>query len=109
MRILHDIELEACYIVYQALEGLLYLHKRGIMHRDIKPENIMLLFDGNKEKVIGLKLVDFGLAYVLKPSGRTKDTCGTPTYVAPEVLSKQSYTEIVDMWSLGIVTFILYL
>ena len=104
-----EVELEVCFIIYEVLEALAYLHKRGIMHRDIKPENIMLTFDGAKESVVAVKLIDFGLSVMLSPSRRSKDACGTPAYVAPEIVSKQGYTQQGDMWSLGVVTYMLFL
>ena len=74
-----------------------YLHARKIAHRDLKPEN--LLFD--KEGY--LKLVDFGFAKVIKD--RTWTLCGTPEYLAPEIISNKGHNLSVDWWALGILIF----
>jgi calcium-dependent protein kinase len=96
-------ERESVEAVRQMLLVLAYLHGRGIVHRDVKLENF--LFDepnGNH-----LKLVDFGLsAFYQAGDAQLQTKCGTIDYVAPEVL-KGGYTESCDMWSLGVVAFIL--
>ncbi|XP_065644325.1 serine/threonine-protein kinase Chk1 isoform X2 [Hydra vulgaris] len=92
---------QACRYFKQLINGLEYIHSKGVTHRDIKPENILLDVDGN------LKITDFGLSTVF----RYKDVerllercCGTPPYVAPEVLQKKEYkAEPADIWSCGIV------
>ncbi len=78
------------------------------MHRDIKPENILIELDNEEEHIVTVKLVDFGLALVLEPGHTVNDACGTPAYVAPEVLKKHGYTHQVDLWSLGVISFLLY-
>ena len=81
------------------LEAVCYLHSKGIVHRDIKPENVVF----NDRNV--LKLVDFGTSRVI--SGKNmKQTHGTPYYIAPEVL-KESYNEKCDIWSCGVIFYIL--
>lgn len=90
------------------MNAIVYLHSRGVVHRDIKPENILLELDRSGQNVVLIKLIDFGLSHVLKPGGTLKDACGTPAYVAPEVLKRIGYTEAVDMWSLGIICYLLY-
>lgn len=103
-----SLEFEACYIVYYILNGLSYLHKRGIVHRDIKPENILLELDDKKEHVVTVKIIDFGLSLILKPENTCNDPCGSPAYVAPEIIKKEDYAQKVDMWGLGIICFLLY-
>ena len=90
------------------LQALEYLHRRGIVHRDLKPENILLELDNTQEHIVTLKLIDFGLSIVLEPNTLAFEPCGTPAYVAPEVLKKQGYNQQADMWSLGVLAFFLY-
>lgn len=98
-------EARASNVIRQVASALQYLHEKGIAHRDLKPENI-LYFD--KEQTV-IKIMDFGLARVLDSNDVTLMTrCGTLHYVAPEVLSRQQgYNNKCDMWSLGVVTYVL--
>ena len=82
-RYLNDIE--ACYIIYQVLQALAYLHDKGVVHRDIKPENILINPTQNGERII---LTDFGSSTKLGghfgyTSKRIMTLCGTPNYAAP--------------------------
>jgi serine/threonine protein kinase len=79
--------------------ALNHLHQRGIMYRDLKPENILLSKTGH------VKLADFGLSKDLTKVGTTGTLCGTPEYLAPEVVAAQDYGFPVDYWCLGIVAF----
>lgn len=81
-----------------------YLHSRGIVHRDLKPENIIYK---SKAKDAEVKITDFGLAKIRKHEEKMLTACGTPGYVAPEVLKQQPYTSKVDIWSLGVILYIL--
>ncbi|KAL6060960.1 calcium calmodulin-dependent protein kinase type 1G [Balamuthia mandrillaris] len=96
-------ESDAANIVRQILEAVKYLHEEGIVHRDLKPENLLSAGDGENEVV---KVADFGFA---KNFGEEKlvTSCGSPGYVAPEVLTEDSYTNAVDMWSVGVIVYIL--
>ncbi|KAJ5766381.1 uncharacterized protein N7511_003997 [Penicillium nucicola] len=92
------------HVFRQLFEGLKYLHERGIVHRDIKPENILLA-----DKNLSVKLGDFGLAKIIGEDSFTTTLCGTPSYVAPEILQdsrRRRYTQAVDVWSLGVVLYI---
>jgi calcium/calmodulin-dependent protein kinase I len=82
-----------------------YCHNIGIIHRDIKPENLLL--KSNEHGLDSLKIADFGLARLLQGETMAKTTCGTPGYVAPEVLLQLGYGKECDYWSIGVVTFIL--
>ncbi|XP_022101375.1 serine/threonine-protein kinase Chk1-like [Acanthaster planci] len=85
----------------QLIAGVEYLHRKGVTHRDLKPENLLL--DDNDN----LKISDFGLATVYRHQGKERlmnKCCGTPPYVAPEVLKKEEYhAEPADFWSCGII------
>ncbi|KAL4228626.1 Serine/threonine-protein kinase dclk3 [Mactra antiquata] len=96
-------EVDAAHMVKDLCSALFYLHSRVIVHRDLKPEN--LLVHRNKDMTISLKLADFGLAMDVKQAIYT--VCGTPTYVAPEILSEIGYGLEVDMWAVGVITYIL--
>ncbi|KAI9932687.1 hypothetical protein ASPWEDRAFT_22457 [Aspergillus wentii DTO 134E9] len=97
----------------QLVSAVGYMHSKGVGHRDIKPENILLTADGN------LKIADFGLATLFEYKGVTKLSttfCGSPPYIAPEVISCSTRGQIkgmgyrpdlVDIWSCGIVLFVL--
>ena len=73
----------------------------GIVHRDLKPENILIELDEQTKEVQHVKLTDFGLSKIIMPGELMVDSCGTPAYVAPEVLSKKGYYKEVDIWSTG--------
>ncbi|KAI9739685.1 MAG: hypothetical protein M1834_006403 [Cirrosporium novae-zelandiae] len=97
-------ENETRRVFIQLFQGIKYLHERNIVHRDIKPENILLI-----DKSLTVKLADFGLAKIIGEESFTTTLCGTPSYVAPEILEKTSnrrYTRAVDVWSLGVVLYI---
>ncbi|XP_060683317.1 serine/threonine-protein kinase DCLK2 isoform X2 [Hemiscyllium ocellatum] len=96
-------ERDASAMVYNLVSALKYLHSLNIVHRDIKPENLLVCeyADGTKS----LKLGDFGLATVV--DGPLYTVCGTPTYVAPEIIAESGYGLKVDIWAAGVITYIL--
>lgn len=96
-------EVDSAHMVKDLCNALFYLHSRSIVHRDLKPEN--LLVHRNKDGTISIKLADFGLAMEVKEDIYT--VCGTPTYVAPEILSEIGYGLEVDMWAVGVICYIL--
>ncbi|XP_043971631.1 serine/threonine-protein kinase DCLK2-like isoform X1 [Gambusia affinis] len=96
-------EKDASTMVYNLAAALLYLHSINIVHRDIKPENLLVFEDPDGFK--SLKLGDFGLATVVE--GPLFTVCGTPTYVAPEIIAESGYGLKVDVWAAGVITYIL--
>ncbi|XP_011865880.1 PREDICTED: phosphorylase b kinase gamma catalytic chain, skeletal muscle/heart isoform isoform X2 [Vollenhovia emeryi] len=95
------------YIMRQVFEGVQHVHNQGIVHRDLKPENILL--DDN----LNVKITDFGFARLLKHGEKLEDLCGTPGYLAPEVLkcnmfdNTEGYGFEVDIWACGVIMFTL--
>mmetsp|Transcript_25956 Transcript_25956/g.28860 ORF Transcript_25956/g.28860 Transcript_25956/m.28860 type:complete len:354 (-) Transcript_25956:1066-2127(-) len=96
-------EKNAVVIIKQLLEAVKYLHDNGIAHRDLKPENLLCSGSGDTEVV---KLADFGLSKIFDEED-LRTSCGTPGYVAPEVITSDGYTKQVDLWGIGIITYVL--
>uniref|UniRef100_L7N3N9 Serine/threonine-protein kinase DCLK2 n=1 Tax=Xenopus tropicalis TaxID=8364 RepID=L7N3N9_XENTR len=96
-------ERDASAMVYNLASAMKYLHGLHIVHRDIKPENLLVCEYPDKTK--SLKLGDFGLATVV--DGPLYTVCGTPTYVAPEIIAETGYGLKVDIWAAGVITYIL--
>lgn len=93
---------ECRFYIHQLLEGVKYLHDNRIIHRDLKLGNIFL------NDNLNLKIGDFGLATRIEYEGERKKTlCGTPNYIAPEILNKRGHSFEVDIWSIGCVMFTL--
>jgi serine/threonine protein kinase len=98
-------ERDAANIIVQVVSAVKYLHENGIAHRDLKPEN--LLSAGEEEKEI-VKIADFGFSKSFAEEGeKLMTSCGSPGYVAPEILTAESYDKSVDMWSVGVIIYIL--
>ncbi|TKS88695.1 Death-associated protein kinase 2 [Collichthys lucidus] len=99
------LESEAIEFMEQILEGLGFMHSKNIAHFDLKPENIML-----SDKVSphpNIKLIDFGLAHHFHQGEEYRSTSGTPQYIAPEVINCDPLSTAADMWSIGVITYIL--
>ena len=99
----HLTESVASSIMKQSFYALCYLHKNRICHRDIKPENFLLYKEDDSSHI---KLIDFGLAKRVVPNEIMNKPNGTPYYIAPEVL-KGSYTTQCDVWSMGVIMYIM--
>ena len=84
------------------LEALVAMHSKNIVHRDLKPENMLFRDDTNDS----LTIIDFGLSSTTK-FGKLKMKCGSPGYVAPEILNNHTYDTQVDIFSAGIILYIL--
>mmetsp|Transcript_7977 Transcript_7977/g.11930 ORF Transcript_7977/g.11930 Transcript_7977/m.11930 type:complete len:549 (+) Transcript_7977:182-1828(+) len=92
---------DCCKIVFEALR---YAHSKGVVHRDLKPENLLLQYKDSDSEI---KIADFGFSKKATCDHSLKTVCGTPGYVAPEILRLEKYGTKSDMWSLGVITYIL--
>uniref|UniRef100_A0A2P2HYU1 Serine/threonine-protein kinase H1 homolog n=1 Tax=Hirondellea gigas TaxID=1518452 RepID=A0A2P2HYU1_9CRUS len=99
-------ERDAVKVLKQVLEGVEYLHAIGITHRDIKPNNVLYYQPGKESRVV---ITDFGMAHIRRSASDVlmNEVCGTPEYLAPEVVSRQQYTQAVDVWAVGVMAFII--
>ncbi|CAH9134961.1 unnamed protein product [Cuscuta epithymum] len=99
----HYTERAAAVVTRTIVEVIQMCHKHGVMHRDLKPENFLF---ANKKETAALKAIDFGLSIFFKPGERFNEIVGSPYYMAPEVL-KRNYGPEVDVWSAGVILYIL--
>jgi len=94
-------------MLWQICSGVKHLHDRHIIHRDLKPENILL---ESEDSDIEVKVADFGLSKIFPHNAdamQTQTRCGTPGYVAPEVLNSTLYCEKIDTWAMGVIAYML--
>jgi calcium/calmodulin-dependent protein kinase I len=96
-------EKEAAETIRPLVDALRYCHQLGIIHRDLKPEN--LLYQTEDDSSI-IKITDFGLARFVQNELATT-ACGTPNYVAPEIIEGHGYGKEVDVWSIGVIIYIM--
>ncbi|CAL1591797.1 unnamed protein product [Knipowitschia caucasica] len=97
-------EQDAAHVIKQILEAVAYLHENGVVHRDLKPENLLY---ADLSLDAPLKIADFGLSKIIDDQVTMKTVCGTPGYCAPEILRGNAYGPEVDMWSVGVILYIL--
>ncbi|KAL1023176.1 hypothetical protein UPYG_G00037320 [Umbra pygmaea] len=97
-------ERDAAHVIKQILEAVAYLHENGVVHRDLKPENLLY---ADLSLDAPLKIADFGLSKIIDEQVTMKTVCGTPGYCAPEILRGNAYGPEVDMWSVGVILYIL--
>lgn len=109
------IQAKRCYAEHDAkatitvlMEAVAYIHSKGIMHRDLKPENILL---SSKQRYTDVKISDFGLAKISRDYPRTlprsRSICGSDFYLAPEVIKQEEYGREIDIWAVGVITYVL--
>lgn len=98
-------EKEAAKVFKPIVDAIRYCHNSAIVHRDLKPENILF---SEKDPESTVKIADFGLARVLESKNQLMSTvCGTPAYLAPEIISNEKYGPACDCWSLGVILYVL--
>ncbi len=96
-------EKEGAAMFLQIVSAVNYCHAKGVSHRDLKLENILL---GTDMRTV--KLIDFGFSIWVKKEGKLKVFCGTPTYMAPEIISRPEYEgPPTDVWALGVILYVL--
>uniref|UniRef100_A0A8C2DMM9 Myosin light chain kinase 3 n=1 Tax=Cyprinus carpio TaxID=7962 RepID=A0A8C2DMM9_CYPCA len=99
----HLTELDAIVFTRQICEGVQYLHQQYILHLDLKPENILCVNSTGNQ----IKIIDFGLARKYRPREKLKVNFGTPEFLAPEVVNYDFVSFPTDMWSVGVITYML--
>ena len=97
-------ESKVCEIIHKLSMAIYYLHSYGIVHRDLKPENILMT---DLSLQADIRLLDFGLSKIVGNEEKCTEPYGTLSFVAPEVLQGKAYDKSVDLWSIGIITFLL--
>ncbi|XP_041000278.1 serine/threonine-protein kinase ATG1a isoform X2 [Juglans microcarpa x Juglans regia] len=95
-------EADARHFMRQLAAGLQILHEKHLIHRDLKPQNLLL---STREATLILKIGDFGFARSLMPQGLADTLCGSPLYMAPEIIQNQKYDAKADLWSVGAILF----
>ncbi|XP_073460076.1 serine/threonine-protein kinase 33 [Aquarana catesbeiana] len=109
----HFSETETRHIIHSLASAITYLHKKDIVHRDLKLENILVKSNENQPgegMMVNIKVTDFGLAVQKGGVGSEnmlQATCGTPKYMAPEIINAHEYTQQCDIWSIGVIMYML--
>ena len=97
-------EPRAANIIHKLSMAIFYIHSYGIIHRDLKPENILMTDNTDNADI---RLLDFGLSKIVGPGEKCTEPYGTLSFVAPEVLKGKPYDKSVDLWSIGIIAYLL--
>ncbi|XP_075437221.1 serine/threonine-protein kinase 17A-like isoform X2 [Ascaphus truei] len=97
-------EKDVTRLIRQILQGVLYLHRSNVVHLDLKPQNILLT---SSSPLGDIRIVDFGLSRQVDGIKEVREILGTPEYVAPEVLSYEPISTATDMWSVGVLTYVM--
>ncbi|TPX64962.1 hypothetical protein SpCBS45565_g05493 [Spizellomyces sp. 'palustris'] len=108
-------ESDVCTIMYRLVDAIAYLHDQGIVHRDIKPENILVSSDipiplpgsASQSDLYNIKVSDFGLATSVDTCTMMENIVGTPLYMAPEIVQNLGYSAQCDIWSIGVLMYLL--
>lgn len=96
-------ERDCVHFLRQICDGVSYMHASSVLHLDLKPENILCISENTNR----IKIIDFGLARVYKPGDSVKVMLGTPEFIAPEVISYDEIGFTTDMWSIGVICYVL--
>lgn len=96
-------ERDCIHFMRQICEGIVYIHSRSILHLDLKPENVLCLTPKSNE----IKIIDFGLARKFDPKKDFRIMFGTAEFVAPEVINYDTISFTTDMWSIGVICYVL--
>ena len=97
-------EKRASTIIHQMATAVYYMHSFGVVHRDLKPENVLMT---STEEDSDIRILDFGLSKILGPYEKCDEPYGTLTYCAPEIIVDEPYSKPVDLWSLGVMTYLM--
>ena len=97
-------EKRASTIIHLMSTAVYYMHSFGVVHRDLKPENVLMTSDDEEADI---RILDFGLSKILGPYEKCDEPYGTLTYCAPEIIIDEPYSKAVDLWSLGIMTYLM--
>ena len=97
-------EKRASNIIHQMATAVYYMHSYGVVHRDLKPENVLMT---STDEDSDIRILDFGLSKILGPYEKCDEPYGTLTYCAPEIIVDEPYSKPVDLWSLGVMTYLM--
>ena len=97
-------EKRASTIIHKMATAVYYMHSFGVAHRDLKPENVLMTSEDDESDI---RILDFGLSKILGPYEKCDEPYGTLTYCAPEIIVDEPYSKAVDLWSLGIMAYLM--